>query len=404
MKNDNFLFTPGPTPVPNRIQHAMLRPLEDHRSASFPKLLHPLLKDIKALFRTESGHVLIYPGSGTVGWEAALTNTLSPGDKVLIPIYGEFGKRWADLAAKHKLDVEPLILPWGECAPVAVIHERLQKDINMKIKAVFIVHNETSTGVVSNIPLVRKAINDAMHPALLFVDGVSSIGGIEFNMEKWGVDLAICGSQKCLMLPPGLTLIGVSKKALKQSKMSQYNKAYFDFKEMIQANQTGYFPFTPPLTLFYGLRESVTMLLKEGLDNVWIRHKRIACAVQRAVNVWNLDLCSKDPNTYSNTVSTIITPERFDTNTLIKTAYDKYHLSLGGGLSQLNGKAFRIGHMGYVEPLTLAGVLTCIENCMNINGIKIQIGSGASAALHSLDGAALTEQSKSKQSAIYKYS
>tara|TARA_R110002049_G_scaffold2743_5_gene21148 strand:+ start:24233 stop:25426 length:1194 start_codon:yes stop_codon:yes gene_type:complete len=381
MLGEHFLFVPGPSHVPESIQRAMHRSMDDHRSPLFPELVLPLLEDIKKVFKTSTGDVLLYPASGTAGWEAAITNTLSPGDQVLIPIHGEFSARWANLAAKHKLSVYPIKSEWGESASAEKIYETLLKDSKNSIKAVFIVQNETSTGVVSDIKAIRNAIDMAQHPALLFVDGISSIGGIDFRQDEWGVDIAVCGSQKCFMLPPGLAMISISEKVKSTFKYSKCSCAYFDFNEMLAANKNGYFPYTPPVSLLYGLRESLNLLFDEGLENVYARHRHLANGVRSAIAAWGLELCAKDPQSYSDTVSSVVLPEHINSNDVIKYAFDNYNLSLGAGLSSSNGKIFRIGHLGAVNELMLAGALCGVEMALLDASIEIELGSGVRAAL-----------------------
>jgi len=383
MISKNFLFVPGPSHVPDSIQRAMHQPMSDHRSSEFPELVLSLLKDIKEVFKTTSGNVLLYPASGTGGWEAAIMNTLSPGDQVLIPMYGEFCTRWANLATKHKLNIYPLNSEWGESASAEKIYETLQKDTSNSIKAIFVVHNETSTGVVSDIKAIRKAIDTAQHPALLFVDGVSSIGGIDFCQDEWGVDIAVCGSQKCFMLPPGLAMIGISEKVKSTFKYSKCSNGYFDFSEMIKSNKDGHFPYTPPISLLYGLRESLNLLLDEGLKNVFMRHHRLANGVRNAIKAWGLQLYAVDPLSYSNTVSAVIVPNDIDANLVIKNAFENYNLSLGTGLSISNGRVFRIGHLGAINELMLAGAICGVEMAMLDALIDIELGSGVRAALES---------------------
>jgi alanine-glyoxylate transaminase/serine-glyoxylate transaminase/serine-pyruvate transaminase len=384
MTDNNFLFVPGPTFVPGRIQRAMSRSIEDHRAPQFAELFLPLLEDIKKIFQTRSGNVLIYPGSGSAGWEASMTNTLSPGDKVLIPVYGEFCRRWANMANKQKLNVLPILTEWGNEAPAETVFNLLEEDVNKEIKAVFIVHNETSTGVVTDVAAIRRALDDAQHPALLFVDGVSSIGGMHFAMDQWAVDIAVCGSQKCLMLPPGLALIGISQKARKATLHARCPRAYFDFSDMFQANGDGYYPFTPPVNLLHGLRESINMILEEGLEQVFHRHYRMAKAVQAAVHAWGLELCAQSRKTYSNTVSAIVLPESINAAEIIQQARKHYDLYLGAGLGPLEGKVFRIGHLGTIHPLTLSGAICGVELVLQSAGLSINIGAGISAALDSL--------------------
>src|SRR5437773_828042 len=295
MPGRNFLFVPGPTNVPERILRAMDRAMEDHRSSAFPTLTAALLRDLKKVFRTTTGQAFIFPATGTGGWEAALVNTLSPGDRVLAPRYGQFSHLWIDLAQRHGLRVDLIDVEWGEGAPAERIEEILTADTQHEIRGVLVVHNETATGVTSDLAAVRAAMDAARHPALLYVDGVSSIGSLEFRMDEWKVDRAITGSQKGLMLPAGLGLVCASPQALAARERAKCPRVFFDFGDMIKANATGYFPYTPSIPLLYGLRESLTMLVEEGLDNVFARHRRLADGVRAAVRAWGLKLCARAP-------------------------------------------------------------------------------------------------------------
>jgi alanine-glyoxylate transaminase/serine-glyoxylate transaminase/serine-pyruvate transaminase len=312
MAGRNFLFVPGPTNVPDRVLRAMHIAMEDHRSSAFPSLATPVLEDLKKIFRTTSGQTFIFPATGTGGWEAALSNTLSPGDRVLASRYGQFSHLWIDLAQRIGLKVDILDVEWGEGAPLDRIEQALAADKAHEIKGVLVVHNETATGVTSDVAGVRKAMDRAKHPALLYVDGVSSIGSLDFRMDEWGVDLAVTGSQKGLMLPAGLGIVAASQKALARGEQAKCARVFFDFGDMMKANATGYFPYTPSLPLLYGLRESLDMLLEEGLDNVYARHHRLAEGVRLAVKAWGLELCARAPKWHSDTVSAIMVPAGFN--------------------------------------------------------------------------------------------
>nr|MBA3553444.1 aminotransferase class V-fold PLP-dependent enzyme [Gemmatimonadales bacterium] len=308
MAGRNFLFVPGPTNVPDRILRAMHRAMEDHRSSDFPALAAPVLEDLKQVFKTTSGQAFIFPASGTGAWEASLTNTLSPGDKVLAGRFGMFSQLWIDMAQRLGLQVQVLDAEWGEGAPLDHYREALAADKGHAIKAVLFTHNETATGVTSDVAGARRALDDAKHPALLMVDGVSSIASIDFRMDEWGVDLAVTGSQKGLMLPAGLGLVCASQKALSKYDGAKLPRCFFDFGDMRKANTTGYFPYTPSLPLLYGLRESVAMLLEEGLENVFARHHRLAEGTRQAVKAWGLELCARSPEWYSDTVTAFMVP------------------------------------------------------------------------------------------------
>ncbi|MGI8853206.1 MAG: aminotransferase class V-fold PLP-dependent enzyme [Methyloceanibacter sp.] len=376
----NFLFVPGPTNVPDRILRAMHVTMEDHRSSDFPKLTLPLYEELKKIFKTKDGQVVIFPSSGTGAWEAAITNTRSPGDKVLIARFGQFSHLWGELARRHGLDVIVQEEEWGTGVSPERIEEALRTDKNHEIKGVLVVHNETATGVTSDVAAVRRALNAAKHPALLYVDGVSSIASIDFRMDDWGVDLAITGSQKGLMLPAGLGVLCASQKALAQMKDAKCTRAYFDLADHMRTNPSGYFPYTPALPLLYGLRESLVMLQEEGLDNVFARHRYLAEGTRAAVKAWGLKLCAKEPKWHSNTVSAIMVPQGFNGADVIDRAYRRYNLALGAGLSQMAGKLFRIGHLGDLNELMLLGGIAGAEMAMRDVGIEVVPGSGVAAA------------------------
>lgn len=376
----NPVFIPGPTNMPDRFRLAMCAQTADHRASDFVDLLGPLLDDLKQVFRTEAGQVITFPGSGTGGWEAAISNTLSPGDRVLVARYGMFSQRWIDLCERLALDVEVMDCEWGEGAPADRFADRLRDDAGQTIKAVLVTHNETATGVVSDIAAVRRAIDGADHPALLYVDCVSSLGSMDFRMDEWGVDIAITGSQKGFMLPAGLAIVAVSPKALAASETAQCRRCYFDLRDMLAANAKGGYPYTPALQLMLGLKDSVSVLLEEGLDNVFARHRRVAEGVRAAVAAWGLSLCAKRPELYSDSVSAILVPGGFDGNALVNHAYEAYGVSFGVGLGQMAGKAFRIGHLGSLpDSLALSG-LSVIEMAMKDLGYPIELGSGVAAA------------------------
>lgn len=376
----NFLFVPGPTNVPERILRAMHVPMEDHRSSDFPKLTIPLYENIKKVFQTEEGRVVIFPSSGTGAWEASLTNTRSPGDKLLAPRFGQFSHLWIDLARRHGLQVEVQEEEWGTGANPDRIEEALKADKNHEIKGVMVVHNETATGVTSDIAAVRRAIDAANHPALLYVDGVSSIASIDFRFDEWGVDLAITGSQKGIMMPAGLGIACVSPKALKQMEDAKCRRAYFDFADHFKTNPGGYFPYTPALPLLYGLREALAILFEEGLENVFARHRYLASGTRAAVEAWGLKLCAKEPKWHSDTVSAIMVPQGFNGADVIDRAYRRYNLALGAGLSEMAGKLFRIGHLGDLNELMLLGAIAGGEMSMRDVGIDVAPGSGVAAA------------------------
>jgi alanine-glyoxylate transaminase/serine-glyoxylate transaminase/serine-pyruvate transaminase len=376
----NFLFIPGPTNMPEPVRRAMGGAQEDQRAPDAPDFTLPLFADLKKVFQTRTGHVLVFSGSGTGGWEAAITNTLSPGDHVLASRFGLFSQLWVEMCQRHGLAVEAIDVEWGEGVPVAAYAERLKADRAHKIKAVLVTHNETATGVASDVAAVRRALDEAKHPALLFVDGVSSIASIDFRMEEWGVDIAVAGSQKGFMLPTGLAIVGVSAKAVAAMASAKLPRSYFSFDDMLRMNKDGYFPYTPPMTLLRALRASVDLLLGEGLPNVFARHHRMGEAVRRAVGAWGLSLVAKAPQWHSDTVSTIWTPPGIDGAEVVRHAYRRYNLSLGVGLARLAGKVFRIGHLGELNELMVLAALSGAEMTMRDLGAKLAPGSGVAAA------------------------
>jgi len=381
MPGRNFLFVPGPTNIPDRVMRAMVVAMEDHRSSKFPELSLSVLSDLKKVFKTSEGQAFIFPSSGTGAWEAALTNTLSPGDKVLASRFGQFSHLWVDMAQRLGYDVEVLEVEWGEGVPLDRVEEALRADKHHKIKAVLACHNETATGVTSDIAGVRRAMDAARHPAMLFVDAVSSLASIDFQMDEWQVDMAITGSQKGLMLPAGLGIVCASKKALAAIKAAKSQRCYFDLNDMIKANATGYFPYTPALAMLYGLRESLNVIFEEGLENIIFRHHYLAEGVRAAVmKGWGLKLCAKEPKWYSDTVSAIMVPEGINGAHVIDVAFRRYNLALGAGLSKVAGKLFRIGHLGDLNELMLMGAVAGAEMAMLDVGVKVKPGSGVAAA------------------------
>lgn len=381
MAGRNFLFVPGPTNVPDRVLRAMMVPMEDHRSPIFPELTRACLAGLKPIFKTTTGTPLLFPSSGTGCWEAALTNCLNAGDKILVSRFGQFSHLWVDMCVRLGFDAEILETPWGEGAPVERYLASLSADRHHKIKAVLVCQNETATGVTSDVAAVRQAMDSVKHPALLFVDAVSALASIDFRMDEWGVDVCVSGSQKGLMLPAGMGVTCVSQKALDAAKTATSKRCYFDYADMVQANASGYFPYTPSVPMLHGLRESLTMLAEEGLDNVLQRHAYLAGGARAAVlEGWRLKLCATAPKWYSDTVSAIMVPEGIDGALVIARAYKRYNLALGAGLSKVAGKLFRIGHLGDLNELMLAGALAGVEMAMLDVGIRIEPGSGVAAA------------------------
>ncbi len=384
MNGFQHLFIPGPTNVPEQIRQSMNVPMEDMRAPDFPDFVSGILTDLKKTYRMEKGRVFVFPSSGTGAWESAIQNTLQAGDKVLMSRFGQFSLLWVDMAERLGLDVEVIDVEWGKGVPLDEYAKRLEADKDHKIKAVFATQNETATGVTSDIAGVRAALDAASHPAMLFVDGVSSIASIEFEMDKWGVDLAVSGSQKGYMLPAGLGILGVSEKALEANKAvsnAGMARCYFSFEDMIKLNDTGYFPYTPATQLLRGLRCSLDMLLETGMESVWARHNRLAEGVRAAVAAWDgCELVARGPEWASDTVSAIYAPEGVDARDVISTAYYKYQTSLGTGLNKLMGKAFRIGHLGSLNPVMLCGAISAAEMALVDAGAKIEPGSGVAAA------------------------
>ena len=380
MSGFHGLFIPGPTNIPFSVRQAMDIPLEDQRAPDFPEFTLPLFRDLKRVFQTEKGQVFVFPASGTGGWEAAITNTLSPGDKVLIAVMGQFSHLWADLCRRHGLEVDAVEVEWGEGVPLDIVEQKLEADSVHAIKAVLVCQNETTTGVTSDAAGVRRALHATRHPALLMVDGVSSIASIDFRMDEWGVDLAVSGSQKGFMLPTGLAIVAASPKALEAAKAAKCPRCFFDFADMIRANKDGFFPYTPATTLLRGLRASLDMLLAEGLANVFARHRRVAEGVRLGVAAWGLALCAKAPKWHSDTVSAICVPKGFNSDDVVRIAYHRYRMSLGVGLNKVAGRVFRIGHIGNVNEIMILQALAGCEMALSDAGITVAPGSGVAAA------------------------
>ena len=374
----HFLQLPGPSPVPDRVLRAMNRAVIDHRSPEFGEMGLNILRDIKPVFGTES-HVIIFPSSGTGAWEAALVNTLSPGDKVLMFETGHFASLWQKMAAKLGLEIEFVDGDWRSGVNAGQVEEKLRADNGLTYKAVCMVHNETSTGVTSNVPNVRAAMDAAGHPALLMVDTISSLGSIAYQHDAWDVDVTVSGSQKGLMLPPGLGFNTISDKALEVSKSNRLTRSYWDWQSMIGNNETGYFPYTPATNLLFGLQESLTMLKEEGLDNVFARHDRMAEATRRAVQAWGMEVLCKNPDEYSSVLTGVIMPDGVDADVVRKVILESFDMSLGTGLGKLRGKIFRIGHLGEINELTLIGALSGVEMGLSLSNVPHQRGGVAQA-------------------------
>jgi len=375
------LAVPGPTNMPFEVRRAMEVPLEDHRAPDFPEFTLPLLADLKTIFRTTSGRVFVFPGSGTGGWEAAISNTLSTGDRVLTSSFGQFSSLWVAMCREFGLDVVNCDVTWGEGVPLDQYHAALEADTAHQIKAVLVCHNETATGVTSDVGAVRRILDDLGHPALLFVDGVSSVGSLDFRMDEWGVDVAVSGSQKGFMMPTGLAIVGVSQKALDACAGSNLPSSYFNFHDMLKMNEQGYFPYTPAATLLRGLRASIDMLTDEGLSNVVARHRRLANGVRAAIDAWGLRNCAVAPKWHSDTVTAIMVPDGHNANDVIQAAYHNYGVSLGGGLGKVAGKVFRIGHLGWLNETMVLQALGGTEMALRDAGISFRAGSGVGAAV-----------------------
>lgn len=376
----HFLQIPGPTNVPDRVLRAIDMPTMDHRGPDFAPLGKAVLEGMKRVFQTRS-QVVIYPASGTGAWEAALANTLSPGDTVLMYETGHFASLWQKMAVKLGLRPEFIAGDWRTGADPQAIEKRLREDSAKIIKAVCVVHNETSTGVASRIAEVRKAMDAANHPALLMVDTISSLASLDYRHDEWGVDVTVGGSQKGLMLPPGLSFNAVSAKALEASKNAKLPRSFWDWSEMIAANRDGYFPYTPATNLLYGLREALTMLLdEEGLENVFARHQRHGEATRRAVRAWGLEVLATNPTEYSGSLTAVLMPAGHDADRLRKIILENFDMSLGTGLSKLAGKVFRIGHLGDFNDLTLMGTLAGCEMGMQLAGVPVR-KEGVQAAM-----------------------
>ncbi|HEX5229786.1 MAG TPA: aminotransferase class V-fold PLP-dependent enzyme [Bryobacteraceae bacterium] len=394
----HFLQVPGPSNVPDRILRAIARPTIDHRGPEFGRMALEILENLKPIFKTK-GKVMIFPSSGTGAWEAGLVNTLSPGDKVLMFETGQFATLWKNMAADLGLDVQFEASDWRRGADPEQLDSILRDDRNHAIKAVCVVHNETSSAVTNSIPMVRKAMDRAKHPALLMVDTISSLASMDFRFDEWQVDVAVAGSQKGLMLPPGLGFNAVSEKALAASKSARLPKSYWDWQAMLGQNKSGFFPYTPATNLLYGLRESIAMLNEEGLENVFERHTRHGEATRRAVRAWGLEVVCADPERYSSSVTAVFVPPTINADEYRKVVLENFNMSLGSGLGKLAGKAFRIGHLGDFNDLMLAGTLSGVEMGLALAGVPHSRG-GVAAALEYLTQAAQDVREQAVQAVL----
>ncbi len=379
MSHQNPLFIPGPTNIPEVVRKACDMPSIDHRSSLFGEILHPEREGVRQVLKSNSAEVFIFPASGTGGWETAICNTLSPGDAVLVARNGMFSHRWIDMCQRHGLDVQIVETRWGDGIDAARYEEILTADTSHRIKAVLATHNETATGVRSDIAAIRRAMDAAGHPALFFVDGVSSIGSMDFRFDDWGVDVAVTGSQKGFMLPAGLAITGFSAKALAATETAKLPRTFFDVRDMAAGYANNAYPYTPAVGLMNGLKLTTQMLLDEGLENVFARHHRIAEGVRRAIRAWGLELCAASPDLASDTVSAVLTPGINGTD-IVAHAAETYGTAFGVGLGEVAGKLFRIGHLGSMtDVMALSGIATA-EMCMADLGMNIQLGSGVAAA------------------------
>jgi alanine-glyoxylate transaminase/serine-glyoxylate transaminase/serine-pyruvate transaminase len=380
MSGRPFLQIPGPTLVPERVVRAMSESIIDHRGPKFAALVHECLEGLKGVFQTEKGQIVIYPGSGAGAWEACLVNTLSPGDRVLACVNGHFSTGFAKTAAAYGIEVDRLDLPYGAGVPADQVEERLRDDRAHQLRAVLVVHNETSTGVTSNVAAIRQALDRVRHPALFLVDVVSSLASIDFRVDEWGVDVALTGPQKGLMLPPGLAILAVSDKALHASEKAKCPRAYWDWAPVLERNKRGEFPYTPATSLLFGLRESLRMLGEDGLPDVFKRHARLAEACRRAIQGLGLQLLCRNPAEYSNTLTAIVMPTGFDSDAYLAHAWKTLEVSLGVGLGEVKGKVFRIGHLGSLNELDLLGGLAGVELTLKSFGVNLRLGAGLAAA------------------------
>ncbi len=386
----HFLNIPGPSPVPDRVLRALSKQVIDHRGPDFQRLGREVLEGCRTIFKT-SGPVVIYPSSGTGAWEAAIVNTLSPGDKVLMVETGHFATLWQKMASRLGIEVDFVPGDWRSGVDASLIEAKLVEDRGHAIKAVMVVHNETSTGVVSSIPAVRRAIDAAGHPALLLVDTISSLASVDYRHEEWGVDVTVSCSQKGLMLPPGLGFNAISEKAIAASKTNRMLRSYWDWEDMLKPNANGFFPYTPATNMLYGLREAISILLEEGLNAVFARHQKLASATRAAVRAWGLEILCRNEAEHSPVLTAVMMPPGHDADNFRRVVLENYNMSLGQGLSKVAGKIFRIGHLGECNALTLVAVLGGVEMGLSAAGVPHR-GGGVAAAMAELQGSSLDNQ------------
>jgi len=379
MPGRHFLQIPGPTNVPERILRAMDRPVPDHRGPELPGLVSEVTSGLTQIFQTASGEIVLFPGSGTGGWEASIVNTLNPHDRVLAFNIGQFSHQFAECAQRLDMVVDEIDLPWGTGVPAELVHERLSADRGHAYAAVLVVHNETSTGVTSNVGAVREAMDAAGHPALLLVDAVSSLGSIDFRFDEWKVDVAVAGTQKGLMLPPGMAVVCAGTRAVARSEEVRSRRYFFDWRPVLAEMRQGYFPYTPATLMLYGLREAIRMLGEEGLAGVFARHAQLADGVRRAVHAWGLQILCRSPQEYSNTVTAVVVPDGVDADAVRKAAEQRLDLSLGAGLGRLKGRVFRIGHLGALNELEVLATLAGTEMALSMAGVQVPVGAGVTA-------------------------
>lgn len=379
MPGRHFLQIPGPTNVPDRILRAMDRPVPDHRGPELPALVGEILTGLMQVFQTTRGEIVLYPGSGTGAWEASLVNTLNPGDRVLAFNIGHFSHLYAECARRLGMAVDELDLTWGDGVPPELVYERLAADAARTYKAVLVVHNETSTGVTSDLRAIRAAMRTANHPALLLVDVVSSLGSIDFRFDEWEVDVALTGTQKGLMLPPGMAIVCAGPRAIEAGATCTAPRYFFDWRPVLDDSRRGYFPYTPATLMLYGLREAIRMLMEEGLPNVFARHRRLAEAVRRAVTADGLSILCKEPALFSHSLTAVVVPEGTDAEAVVRTAAQRLNLALGTGLGRLKGKVFRIGHLGSLNELEVVATIAGMEMACILAGIRVPLGAGVAA-------------------------